>query len=304
MIDPHDWSARNRRLDALLASIDPILDMAVRKHIIEARDGKGQTRELAATITLFSGGNDSIVLAHLMRTRTDFFGHANTGIGVEATRAFVRKTCAEWGVPLLEREPKPGRTYRDYVRERGMPGPADHGTVFNRIKGSAFEQMTAELVGNPYRRRVLLVAGRRFTESDRRRRRKIPVAERSTSIKSQVWVSPLRGWTSLDLLTYRHRFPDCPRNPVADALHMSGECLCGANAHKGEFDELCDWSVYTADAVAEIRRCEQIARDAGHAPERCRWGWGAYRSANRQITARAASLCGSCDLRADLARAA
>jgi 3'-phosphoadenosine 5'-phosphosulfate sulfotransferase (PAPS reductase)/FAD synthetase len=246
---------------------------------------------------MFSGGNDSIVLAHLMRQRTDFFGHANTGIGVEDTRIFVRKTCADWGVPLLERHPKPGRTYADYVRERGMPGPADHGTVFNRIKGSAFEQMAKELVENPYQRRVLFVAGRRFTESDRRKRRKIPVMERSTSIKSTVWVSPLRGWTTMDLNTYRIRFPDCPRNPVADQLHMSGECLCGANAHKGELDELSEWPC-TAGAIAEIRRMEALARESGHVSERCRWGWGAYRDRNRKITPRSAALCGACDLRA------
>jgi 3'-phosphoadenosine 5'-phosphosulfate sulfotransferase (PAPS reductase)/FAD synthetase len=289
-IDPTDWGARNRRLDALLASVDKILAKAERKFITDFRDGKNRGRTKTATVTMFSGGNDSIVLAHLMRTRTDYFGHANTGIGVEATREFVRKTCAEWGVPLLERHPPAGSTYEDRVLTQGFPGPADHGRTFNRIKGRAFEQINKELVPRPHSQRVIFVAGRRYTESERRRQRKIPVWEHRKSI---VWVSPLRGWTDLDLLTYRRRFPDCPRNEVADTLHMSGECLCGCMAQRGELDYLSTWLV-AADAVAQIRQLERevsaVAAERGIPAERCRWGWGAYRDRRKQPASNAKPL--------------
>jgi 3'-phosphoadenosine 5'-phosphosulfate sulfotransferase (PAPS reductase)/FAD synthetase len=52
---------------------------------------------------LFSGGNDSTVLAHMMRHRAQYAIHANTTIGIEATRQFVRDTCAGWELELLER---------------------------------------------------------------------------------------------------------------------------------------------------------------------------------------------------------
>ena len=31
--------------------------------------------------------------------------HANTTIGIEETRDFVRNTCEEWGLALMERKP-------------------------------------------------------------------------------------------------------------------------------------------------------------------------------------------------------
>lgn len=292
-IDPTDMRARNRRLDTLLASVDPILNTAIEKHIYDDGTWTG-ARAPAAIVTCFSGGNDSIVLAHLMRSRTDMYAHANTGIGIEATREFVRKTCAVWGVPLLERHPPHGSRYRDRVLAQGFPGPADHSRTFNRIKGRALEQVNAELVGNPFKSRVLFVAGRRFTESAARKQRKIPVWERSTSIKSMVWVSPLRGWTNLDLMTYRIRFPDCPRNPVADQLHASGECECGANAKRGELDYLRQFD-FAADCVNEIEQLQHqvaaVAAERGIPAERCRWGWGAYRRAGREVEDAPGTLC-------------
>jgi len=268
MIDYTDRGARERRLDTLLASVDKIIAHAIRRGITEHRDGRGRGRTLAGTVTMFSGGNDSTVLAHIMRTRTDYFGHANTGIGIEATREFVRKACADWGVPLLERTPLPGRRYEDYVLEHGFPGPGAHDRVYARIKGSAFEQINKELCPNPYRQRVLFVGGRRFTESARREGRRIPAWERRKSI---VWVSPLRGWHALDLNTYRQRFPDCPTNEVAGDIGMSGECLCGAFAKPDELAMLRTYSP-AATAVTEIDRLTAAALAAGVPAGRCVWG--------------------------------
>lgn len=297
---PHDWDARNRRLDVLLASVPRILDKAVEQCIADDGTWSG-ARALAAVVVGFSGGNDSIVLADVMRRFSPYpfsFVHANTGIGVEATREFVRKQCAEWGIPLIERTPPAGSTYRERVLQEGFPGPASHSVTFNRIKKRAMEAINLELVGNPYKHRVLWVAGRRYTESERRRQRKIKPWERDTGIKSMVWCSPIRGWTGLDLLTYRHRYRDCPRNPVADELEMSGECLCGCNAKKGELDYL-DSFPSSRPAVQEIRDLErevrQVALDRGIPLERCRWGWGAYRSRQRgqHEAATVGTLCSS-----------
>lgn len=259
MIDPTDWAARERRLDRLIAAVPKMLDHVTRRYITDFRDGRGRPRVLAGTITMFSGGNDSTVLAHLMRPYTNYYGHANTGIGIEATRQFVRDTAASWGIPLIERSPKQGRTYAEYVSEHGFPGPGRHGKVYARIKGSPFEQINAELCPNPYKQRAIFVAGRRFTESARREQRRIPVWEHR---KSVVWLSPMRGWTALDLNTYRRRFPDCPTNQVAAELGMSGECLCGAFARP---DELAGLRCYppAVEAVKEIDRLAAVAEGRG-----------------------------------------
>ena len=268
MIDYSDPSAVARRLDHLIASVPRIIDTAIRKLITENRDGRGRTRELAGIVTMFSGGKDSQVLAHLMRERTDYYGHANTGIGIEDTREYVRSVANLWSVQLLERSPRPGRTYEEYVLAQGFPGPGRHGHIFNRIKGDCFAQIKDAVVEHPYRQRVLFVAGRRFTESARREARKIPAWERNRSI---AWVSPLRGWTAMDLTAYRSRFPDIPRNHVADEIDMSGECLCGAFAQPGELERLRTYPP-AADVVAHIDDLAFRARMAGVPEGKCQWG--------------------------------
>ena len=82
--------------------------------------------------------------------------------------------------------------------------------------------------------------------------------------ESKVWVSPLWDFTKIGVTEYV-RDHGLARNPVSDALHMSGECLCGAFAHPGELDTLALW--YPAVA-AEIRALEGEVAAAGFP-----WGW-------------------------------
>jgi len=291
---------RAARLSRLITEAHDMLDRAIREQITEHRDGRGRSRQHAATVILFSGGNDSTVLAHLMRHRATHAAHANTGIGIEQTREFVRRTCADWGLPLLERHPPAGSRYEDLITEtdpetgevQGFPGPARHWKMYQRLKLRAIEQVQAELINNPWRQRIVLLAGRRLTESPRRTQRDIPEIERR---KSAVWVSPLRNWTALDLNTYRFMNRDCPRNEVSDLIHMSGECLCGAFAKPGELDEIGDWF---PDVASHIRGLEQTVRAAGAPEERCRWGWGAYRDRKTaERPPKSGAMCSSCEQR-------
>ena len=98
---------REERVSNLVKQAHEIVDRAW-----DLSDG----RMRAAWCVLFSGGNDSTILAHMMRHRADYAVHANTTIGIEETRQFVRDTCQTWGLELLERT---GPTsYRELVLER------------------------------------------------------------------------------------------------------------------------------------------------------------------------------------------
>lgn len=246
---------REERVHHLINQAHDIVDSAW-----EMADG----RMKAAWCVLFSGGNDSTVLAHLMRGSVDYAVHANTTIGIEETRQFVRDTCAGWGMELIERTAP--QSYRDLVLERGFPGPGMHYKMYQRLKERALDQVRSELITNNRRERVLFIAGRRRSES--KRRQTIPLYEVDGSA---IWCSPLAMWTKLDLNTYRLMQGDVPVNEVSEKLHMSGECLCGAFAHPGELEELRFWY---PDVAAEIDQLQADVKAAGHGEPFCTWGHG------------------------------
>jgi 3'-phosphoadenosine 5'-phosphosulfate sulfotransferase (PAPS reductase)/FAD synthetase len=280
---------RQERVQLLMIESERLLESAIETHIIS------QNHTVAGICILYSGGNDSTVLAHLMRKRATHAVHANTTIGIEATRQFVRDTTAMWGLPLLEVFPGPGNTYRELVLEQGFPGPGHHFKMFQRLKERGLRDARRQLVKNPRKERVVFVAGRRRTESGRRTN--VPEAER---VDSTVWSSPMVDWTKADLNQYRIDHPDCPTNDTTKLIHMSGECLCGSFAKQHELTEIAFWF---PEVAAEIRALEDMIKDDPTIPEyRKKWGWGGdpevLALSRFKRKSQVGRLCTSCDARA------
>lgn len=282
---------RVARVELLIEESQQIVADAIDQHIT------GEGKEVAGVVLLFSGGNDSTVLAHLFRETATHAAHANTTIGIEQTRQFVRDTCASWGLPLLERTPGEGNDYRTLVMAHGFPGPGHHFKMYQRLKERALRQVRRELVTSKSQR-VVFVAGRRRSES--KRREQIPAHERVGSV---VWASPLVEWTAADLNTYRLMMRETnpvPVNEVSDLIHMSGECLCGSFAQKGEREELAYWF---PEAVQQFTDLEtEIAGRCDIPVHRRKWGWGAYRTGVEVMEGQlelpeVGPLCSSCDAR-------
>lgn len=267
---------RETRVKALVTQAHFILDDAIATH--------KSHHELVKFCVLYSGGNDSTVLAHLMRGRADTAVHIDTTIGIAETQDFVKQTCKDWGLPLIiETAPIP---YEELVTDPklGMPGPGLHGRMYQRLKERALMIVRKRFVLNGRKQRIVFIAGRRRTESERRS--DIPMHERQASI---IWVSPLCFWTKLDMNTYRlmHMETDrVPTNPVTEILHMSGECLCGAFAKPGELDEIKLWYPEMYDKIKAI---EAKATEAGHVEPLNRWGHGTG------ARSKSGMLCSSCD---------
>lgn len=266
---------RRIRVGRLIEQAHEILTDAVTVH------AEGHT--ITGHLILFSGGNDSTVLAHLMRNRADAAVHANTGIGIEQSRQFVRDVCRGWNLELIE-EHTPER-YEDLVIEHGFPGPAHHMKMFQRLKDRPLMQVRGRYVSNGYRERVVFIAGRRRAESTRRKN--IPIHERRDAV---IWASPLVMWTKFDMNTYRLMQAEAgdpvPVNEVSDLIHMSGECLCGAYAKPGELEELRVWF---PDVVQTIESLEARVRAAGIRAPFDRWGHGVGKPSG------SGPLCDGCD---------
>lgn len=257
------------RLDCSLSLAGAIA--AARHSVREAiASVEAEGKAVMGVVGLFSGGNDSTTLIHMLRGELTHLAHCNTGIGVEQTRQFVRDQANSWGLPLIEVTPPTGSTYRELVTKHGFPGPSRHFIMYRNLKERSLRTVRRRFVTDGRNQRVIFVGGIRRAESLRRRERELRHDEGSV-----VWLSPLIDWTDEMMAEYRLA-RDVPHNEVSDMLHMSGECLCGAYADRGELDEI---EFFFPSVGADIRALEAEVVAAGIAEPHCRWGWGAYRDA-------------------------
>ena len=193
-----------------------------------------ESHNASHVFALFSGGHDSLCATHIAMQTGLVTGvaHINTGVGVHATRQFVRDTCQRYGWPLLELFAKEdcGQDYAAFVMRDGFPGPHGHGMMYARLKDRCIRKLLRDHKdGN---RPVALISGCRREESTRRMGTVEPVQRQGR----RLWIAPCCNWSGSDQAAYMRQH-GLPRNPVKDMMCMSGECLCGAFAQKGELAE-------------------------------------------------------------------
>jgi 3'-phosphoadenosine 5'-phosphosulfate sulfotransferase (PAPS reductase)/FAD synthetase len=256
-----------------------------------------------AVFGLFSGGHDSLAATLIAREsqRMTSALHVNTGIGVPATRDFVRQTCKDLGCPLIEKcatqnvnaegELDP-QIYEDLVTKWGFPGPPGHGMMYARLKERGLESIARDFGATcrgKQKRRVMFISGCRSDES----RRRMANTEEIQIDGRRIWVAPIHDFSKLDCSLVVEAFK-AKRNPVVDLIHKSGECLCGAFANsdrENELEELNLWDL-TRPAYDEIKRIEAIVKPI-HG-----WGWGdpvpENLTKNGQMVLFPGMLCQSC----------
>ena len=189
---------------------------------------------ITKVVALFSGGHDSLTATYVASSHPAFIGtaHINTGIGVRETREYVYETCRQQGWELFEYHPPEGHTYRDIVLKHGFPGPGAHRYAYTSLKERCLRQLTKDFKEHRLEH-IGLVSGVRSEESTRR------MAHVDTIQKdgSRVFIAPIHDWSKMKCNEYITK-EGLKRNEVVDMIHMSGECLCGAFARKGEFAHL------------------------------------------------------------------
>lgn len=212
----------------------------------------------------FSGGDDSLVTCHVVKDIIPEAKilHINTGIGIEKTRQYVRDYCDEMGWELVEVRAKEdcGQDYDELVVEQGFPGPAMHTKMYNRLKERCVEHLL-RVTKKSYWDKIAIFTGIRHDESSRRARYTGSIIDQRGAA---IWVNPLYHWTSDDMYGYREEH-NLRRNPVSEILGMSGECLCGAYAQKGELASIRLIEPETADRIEALTK---RVWDAGW-----KWSW-------------------------------
>ena len=226
---------------------------------------------------LFSGGHDSFSSTYIASFHPEFSGavHINTGIGIEATRAYVRDTCANRKWKLLEYFAAKNRNakgeldpkvYEDIVKRFGFPGPGGHGIMYVQLKERCLKMLEREFAASARgkdKRRIMYVGGCRRQESVRR----MANVDICKVDGRRIWVNPIYDWSKLDT-SYCLEYAKQERNLVVDLIHKSGECLCGAFAKPNELEELNQFDI-TRPAYEEILR---IQKEVEKCNQHAMWG--------------------------------
>lgn len=183
---------------------------------------------------------------------TDAVLYLVTNTGLAENTDYVLETCRDFGWPCLV-YPAPMSLAR-FAMTYGFPGSAFHTVAYIYFKERQLQYLAGSKSGKPH-----YYTGVRTDESDRRA--KTIADEPVVEARQWYWHAPIREWTNDDVAEYRRRH-NLPPNPVTDTIHRSGDCYCGAYAHRdellvdlraGEYDAHAEW-------VHDVERAVQAYR--------------------------------------------
>jgi 3'-phosphoadenosine 5'-phosphosulfate sulfotransferase (PAPS reductase)/FAD synthetase len=282
---------------------------------------------------LFSGGNDSTVLAHRCREHYQGLAWIDTGTAVPGVAEFVHEYAAWIGKPLRvldagdafrvmvlgdlvwwarfiaahDRDPSVSipsfiaRDQRIHGRASGGElGQLPHGFPGPGAHGRAYNRLKERQImallrdsKHGHPRSARVLFLSGIRRAESRRRAKREPINRLART-SAVFANPLIDWTGADMLRYRS-VHGIPESPAAALLHRSGECNCGAFAKARE--ERAMLSALYPEFFAGIEALERQAQAAG--VRWCRWGGYDIHGSRAGAVSRERPglLCESCESR-------
>jgi len=246
---------------------------------------------------LFSGGNDSVVSTHLAYNKhdIDWTVYLDTNTGVPANTEHVKDVCQQYGWDLaILSSPYTLREFALGGEDRtplGFPGPGAHSWAYNMFKERQLGYLATQLDQRP-----TYYCGMRMYESDRRRH----LMKGSTNEEARwTWVSPVHDWRDTAMDKYR-REHELPTNPVAEKIGRSGDCYCGAYAHRDT--ELAELEAHYPKHADWLKDLEADVQEI-HGTDEGRWYWGFGGLSEKELRAKMAAddmeqmaLCSSCDV--------
>ena len=227
--------------------------------------------KLKTLVLLFSGGKDSLTAGHVTKPIADKLGldfrvlYCNTGINVKENFEYVLGTCNKLGWPLHVEYPNPRFSYEELVRRYGFPNQGLHTGTMRWLKWFGIRKYLREHLED----NIGFITGRRKKESKRRMILKDAVQLNAKGERKNapiLTISPLFYWTTPQVweYLYANKLEVCP---VYKTLHISGDCLCGCFAERGEAEILAIFHPETARYIAELEK--KYGGKWGHGSSMC-----------------------------------
>jgi len=211
---------------------------------------------------LFSGGHDSLVSTHycMVKDLTDCVLHLDTNTGVGANQDFVKRVCEEYDWPLEIYTAR--MEWDEFAKEFVFPKAGAHNWAYRYFKLMPLQRAARDSCESHQE----MYTGVRRDESSRR----MSTVEDEKDEQTWTWYAPIADWTDEDCDEYREKH-NLPSNPVVKDIHRSGECYCGAYAHRDE--ELIDLSANYPEHAEWILETEKdVQNEIGTDDDYCWWG--------------------------------
>jgi len=211
---------------------------------------------------LFSGGHDSLVSTHysMQNGLAECVVHLDTNTGIDENQEYVESVCEEYGWPLKIYTAR--MTLKEFALEFGFPKAPAHSWAYRYFK----ERSLFHVARDSHKNHQHMYTGVRRDESARRMKNVDDTKEEHT----WTWHAPIADWTKKDCNDYIEAH-DLPRNDVVKNIHRSGECYCGAFAHRDE--ELIDLAANYPDHAEWLLGVEKSVQEVrGTDDDTCWWG--------------------------------
>jgi phosphoadenosine phosphosulfate reductase len=218
--------------------------MSSSEDAIKEAQSKGKTKFYA----LVSGGKDSITACHVAMQFVKLEGiiMIDTTIAIKETHDHVKKIAEQFKLPLIILRPK--TTYAQWVMKYGFPHPSQHRYAFIQLKWKPIYEWLKSQKND-----VALISGTRKKESRRRMRTQKSRTTQDKSCKKMFFVAPLFDWKTEEVWSYLREY-NLEVSPCYQALHLSGDCLCGAYAQSGETEMIKTFYPEVAKQIAKIEK--------------------------------------------------
>lgn len=206
---------------------------------------------------LTSGGKDSMSVCHWLaeHDKLEAAVHIKTNIGIKETTDWLEGYCKDVGYKLYKIEPQPRFIYSSFVLQYGFPGPEVHRMIMGVLK---YKPMRDFVLSVDRERHCLISGVRRFESARRMGNYPHPIQN-----DASMWFAcPFFYKTTSEVYRYVHE-NGIKITPVHAKMGMSGECMCGAYATRGEKEmirkldpELADYIAWLEDGVQRFGTTE------------------------------------------------